>query len=420
VRQKKEITMHKPTLLSMPLFLVVVLAIASTQLQAQFPQVTTLAAVGGTLGWDCNKTGGLGSPHVTCDTGLIAFEPNNQVHGLADALADLGHLQARAYILTDMRNTGAYGYAPYAIAEASFGDDFAMYGIDYSPIQHGMLKYTFFFFGSGGQTCTGSVPDGAAIPNDIDLSCNSTAFFSQFFASWPGGGGTPAGSEEFNIPLGGLIQDVYIPFSTGNLLGVKFTFKISNQQFSYGTYCTSVCYETRIESNMDWSDSVRLTKIDVLDDNGTPIPGAYVVAASGTNYNATSFAFPSFSNKLETRTFVTSTGTVKTSFDLVSNFTLNSTSDGINPPTETTVLDIGSYQITIPTGSFHKNSKGYFVYEGTINGESLELQIVPGKANTYTLKAEGTGTNSISLAVPVHIGLEIGNDVGAGTATLDN
>ena len=126
--------------------------------------------------------------------------------------------------------------------------------------------------------------------------------------------------------------------------------------------------------------------------------------------------FSAFSSKLEV-----STTSTTTSFQLVSNFTLGSTSDGINPLTEATVLSVGSYSVIIPARSFHQNGKGYYAYQGTIKGESLQLQIVPGTtSNTYTLKAEGSGATPVILGNPAWVALRIGNDMGAGATTLSN
>ena len=58
--------------------------------------------------------------------------------------------------------------------------------------------------------------------------------------------------------------------------------------------------------------------------------------------------FSAFSNKLEA---------TRTSFELLSNFTLGNTSDGINPLTEVTVLQVGSFVVTIPASLFRKRAK---------------------------------------------------------------
>jgi hypothetical protein len=143
----------------------------------------------------------------------------------------------------------------------------------------------------------------------------------------------------------------------------------------------------------------------------SPDDGSGTGGVTLTSINGVPIAiFSAFSNKLEA---------TATSFQLVLNFTLASSSDGINPVTEPTTLRVGSYIVAIPAGSFHMISKGRYVYEGTINGESLQLQIVPDTSNTYTLKVEGSGTTFFNLGNPTLIVLKIGNDIGAGTATLN-
>lgn len=127
--------------------------------------------------------------------------------------------------------------------------------------------------------------------------------------------------------------------------------------------------------------------------------------------------FSAFSNKLEVGSYL---GTTATSFEFVSKFTLGSASDGIKPLTETLLLKVSSYIVSVPAGSFHKNSYGQYVYGGTINGVRLGVKITPSTttANTYTLEAEGNGV-ALTVTKPVRVGLEIGNDIGFGTATLD-
>ena len=56
-------------------------------------------------------------------------------------------------------------------------------------------------------------------------------------------------------------------------------------------------------------------------------------------------------------------------------------------------LQIGTFPVTIPAGSFQQIPQGRFAFEGVINGVSLEVQIVPLGNNIFTFKAEGTGVN---------------------------
>ncbi len=100
-------------------------------------------------------------------------------------------------------------------------------------------------------------------------------------------------------------------------------------------------------------------------------------------------------------------------FDLNSSFTLGAASNGINPLTENVTFQIGAYSVTIPAGSFTKNNKGAYVFEGTINGVSIQVRINPTGGNSYTFQAEGSGANFSGITNPVTVNLKIGNDAGS-------
>jgi hypothetical protein len=104
-------------------------------------------------------------------------------------------------------------------------------------------------------------------------------------------------------------------------------------------------------------------------------------------------------------------------FDLNESFTLAKKSNGINPVTQKVILKIGTFSVTIPPGSFQQNPYGRFAFQGTINGLSLQVQIVPLGNNIFTIKAEGTGVDLTELTNPVTVVLTIGID--SGTTTLD-
>jgi hypothetical protein len=115
-------------------------------------------------------------------------------------------------------------------------------------------------------------------------------------------------------------------------------------------------------------------------------------------------AFSAFSNKLQ----ATSSG-----FQLTSTFALGKTSGGINPAAERIALQVGSHAVVLPAGTLHTTKKGYYVYQGTLNGDSIQLQIVLGASGTYTLKAEVSAGTPIALENSALIALTIGNDFGA-------
>jgi hypothetical protein len=102
-------------------------------------------------------------------------------------------------------------------------------------------------------------------------------------------------------------------------------------------------------------------------------------------------------------------------FVLNASFTLGSTSDGIKPLTEAVTLQIASYTVTIPAGSFRQASSSkqpMYAYEGTIAGTTLGLVIVPIGNNEYEFYAAGSPVNFTGVKNPVTVTLTIGNDTG--------
>ena len=102
-------------------------------------------------------------------------------------------------------------------------------------------------------------------------------------------------------------------------------------------------------------------------------------------------------------------------FDLKESFALGANTNGINPLAENMTLQIGTFSVRIPPGSFKQIPDGRFAFEGVINGVSLEVQIVPLGNNIFIFKAEGTGVDLTGLTNPVTVVLTIGIDSG-GTA----
>jgi hypothetical protein len=112
----------------------------------------------------------------------------------------------------------------------------------------------------------------------------------------------------------------------------------------------------------------------------------------------------------------------KQGFDLNEFFTLGANSNGINPVTENVTLQIGTFSVTIPSGSFRQNHSGRFTFQGVINGLNLQVQITPLGNNIFTFKAEkfkseGIGVDLTGLSNPVDVVLTIGNDSGSTAVT---
>jgi hypothetical protein len=99
-------------------------------------------------------------------------------------------------------------------------------------------------------------------------------------------------------------------------------------------------------------------------------------------------------------------------FHLSDSFTLGANSNGITPTTQKLTLRIGTFSVTIPSGSFTKTATGTFICKRTINGVTLNLTIVPLSANMFTFKVYGTGIDLGGLTEPVTVVLTIGIDSG--------
>jgi hypothetical protein len=104
-------------------------------------------------------------------------------------------------------------------------------------------------------------------------------------------------------------------------------------------------------------------------------------------------------------------------FSLNEAIVLGAASDGINPVTEDTKLQVGNYAVTIPSGSFQLNPNGRYAFSGVINGVTLTAQIEPTGANSFAFKVDATGVNLGGIVNPVVVTVTIGDDSGSATVS---
>jgi 6-phosphogluconolactonase len=146
----------------------------------------------------------------------------------------------------------------------------------------------------------------------------------------------------------------------------------------------------------------------------TPVPGSPFAAGQASSVAITPLVpFASSFAKLEIS---------RRGFDLDESFTLGANSNGIDPVTENMTLQIGTFSVTIPSGSFQRNHNERFTFQGGINGLSLHAQITPLGNNIFTFKAEtfeseGRGVDLTDLSNPVDVVLTIGKDSGSTAVT---
>ena len=102
------------------------------------------------------------------------------------------------------------------------------------------------------------------------------------------------------------------------------------------------------------------------------------------------------------------------SLALQTSFILSSTAP---PLTEPVTLQIGTFGVTIPPGSFKKTTQGFFVFAGVINGVRLEAALEHTGTLQYAFQAKAVGANFTGTMNPAYVTLTIGGDSGATSVT---
>ncbi len=95
-------------------------------------------------------------------------------------------------------------------------------------------------------------------------------------------------------------------------------------------------------------------------------------------------------------------------FALGSGFTLSSTAPVFNPLTQPITLQIGTFAVTIPAGSFKKNKQGDFVYSGVTNGVTLKTVVKQTGTLRYTFQAGAQHASLTGTQNAVYVTLAIG------------
>jgi YVTN family beta-propeller protein len=104
-------------------------------------------------------------------------------------------------------------------------------------------------------------------------------------------------------------------------------------------------------------------------------------------------------------------------FTLGTSFTLSSTAPVISPLTDPVTLQIGTFAVTIPPGSFQKNHIGDFIFTGVVNGVTLKALIKSTGTLRYAFQAEAVGASFTGTQNTVYLTLAIGGDSGATSVT---
>ncbi len=103
-------------------------------------------------------------------------------------------------------------------------------------------------------------------------------------------------------------------------------------------------------------------------------------------------------------------------------------SNGIHPVTEPVTLQIGTFSIAIPPGSFKRHEdedededeeNEFFTFHGVIDGVRLEALIKRTGTLRYAFHAQGDDANLTGTTNPVQVMLTIGDDSGTASVKAD-
>ena len=109
-------------------------------------------------------------------------------------------------------------------------------------------------------------------------------------------------------------------------------------------------------------------------------------------------------------------------------------SNGIKPLTEPVTLQIGTFSITMPPGSFkkheheddedelkheHQHEDGFFTFHGVIDGVRLKALINRTGTLRYAFQAKAKGTDLTATKNPVQVTLTVGDDSGTASVKAD-
>lgn len=100
-------------------------------------------------------------------------------------------------------------------------------------------------------------------------------------------------------------------------------------------------------------------------------------------------------------------------FELRGHFRLGKNSEGIDPSTQDAMFEVGSFNATIPAGSFSLDRDGAYVFKGTVNkGVWLEVEIKPLTEKRFAFRAKANNVSISRKRNAINVVLTVGNDGG--------
>jgi probable HAF family extracellular repeat protein len=268
-----------------------------------------------------------------------------------------------------------------------------------------------FLYSGGTMTDLGTLGGDSSQGNGINASgevtgSSSTSADNAIHAfSYSGGRMTDLGT------LGGSFSSGFGINSFGQIVGESSTTPFGNVVHAF--ICTPgvgmVDLNTLIPSDSGWI----LRGAFGINDSGQ-------ITGYGTNPSGLSHAFLLTPVTVPFSTFdarLGLTGKPPTKFRIRGSFTLGAGSTGIDPVNQPVTLKLGTFSVSIPTGSFTTTAKGDYDFQGTVGGVAILFRITSVASTSFTWEAKGATNTGLPATNPVSVGLTIGNNTGTVSVT---
>jgi uncharacterized repeat protein (TIGR03803 family) len=217
------------------------------------------------------------------------------------------------------------------------------------------------------------------------------------------------GGSDGENPNGGLVLDssnnLYGTTTSGGSAASGTVFKLAAPSNSSTGYTETILHA--FNGSSDGANPAGSLIMDSSNDlYGTTTSGGGALG-DGTAFELTqTVPFSTFTAKLDI------TSGPPPGFQFKGELTLGAGAPAVDPTTQGLTLTVGTYSVTVPASAFQQTKKGWYVYEGTINGVALQMRLSQTGSNTYQLQAQGSGVDLSSLSDPVTVSLTLGNNGG--------
>jgi len=267
-----------------------------------------------------------------------------------------------------------------------------------------------FLYSGGTMTDLGTLGGKFSFGNGINISGQVT------------GGSATTGDTASHAFLysGGTMMDLGTLGGTfGQGLGInasglvvgssRVTGDTTEHAFFYSANTGMVDLNTLLPSDSGWT----LTQATAINDSGQ-------ITGFGTNPSGLTHAFLLTPATIPFSTFDAKmglTGKPPTKFRLKGSFTLGAGSTGIDPVNQPVTLKLGTFSVSIPTGSFTTTAKGDYDFQGTVGGVAILFRITSVTSTSFTWEAKGATNTGLPATNPVSVALTIGNNTGTVSVT---